>query len=156
VVAGADLESLAHFRHTLNMIRHPYERQPTAVGRPRPPGGEMIVQIEIDEYPQIRHAIQALDIERNRLLKAIEELRSAPAAGEDDPTARVNEQIVGLDETETAIALLRDCVEAARHTRQREYPLPKEPSKKRRAKRSSGPKRKDGGNGAADDESKPA
>jgi hypothetical protein len=115
----------------------------------------MIVQIDIDEYPQIRHAIKALELERNRLLQVIEELRSAPAAGEDDRTARVNEQIVGLDETETAISLLRSCVRAARHARQREYPIAKVASKKRRAKPSSGPKRKEGGNGAESDELKP-
>jgi hypothetical protein len=110
----------------------------------------MKVEIEIDEYPQVRYALKILEIERVRLSNAIQELRSNPGTAEDV----AGEHEVHLDEIEAAISLIRTCVEAARHARQRERP--EQASKKRPAKQSNGPKPRARGKRASDDEKKQA
>jgi hypothetical protein len=90
----------------------------------------MIIEIDIDEYPQMRYAIETLEIERSRLLKSIRELRSLPATGEDFPLTRINENLASLNEIDNTIKLVRNCIEAARHARQREHPEPEKSSKR--------------------------
>jgi hypothetical protein len=97
-------------------------------------GSEMKIQVEIDEYPQLRHAIKTLEIERSRLAKLIREPRSVSETRPDGPEPRINELKICLDEVKAAISLIHDCVEAARHGRQREYPVLKENAKTRRSK----------------------
>jgi hypothetical protein len=97
----------------------------------------MKIEIDIGEYPQMRHAIETLEIERSRLLKSIRELRSLPVVGEEYPLDRINENTLCLSEIDSAILLVRDCLEAARVARQRERPMPGEASKAKRSKRSN-------------------
>jgi hypothetical protein len=110
----------------------------------------MKVEIEIDEYPQVRYALKTLEIEQLRLSNAIRKLGSSPRTAEDG----AGDHEMCLDEIEAAISLIRTCVEAARHARQRERPA--QSSKEPRAKQSNGPKPRDRGRRASDGEKKPA
>ncbi len=95
----------------------------------------MIIEIDIDEYPQMRYALDTLETERSRLVKSIREMRSRPITGSDYPLPRINENRASLNEIDNAIKLVRNCIEAARHARQHERPVPQELSKKARSKR---------------------
>jgi hypothetical protein len=100
----------------------------------------MKVEIEIDTYPQLRFAIETLEIERCRLLKAIRTLRAVPTTGNEYLSYRINEHTACLSEIENGISLIRICVEAAREARQHEYPLPAKTPQKPRPKQSKAPK----------------
>lgn len=94
----------------------------------------MIIKIEVDEYPQLRHAVSALELEQSRLSKLIRERISSSATADEDAESSALELKLCLDEVETAISLIRNCIEAARHARQREYPPPKALSRKLKAR----------------------
>jgi hypothetical protein len=100
----------------------------------------MKAEIEIDTYPQLRFAIETLEIERCRLLKAIRKLRSVPTTDNEYLFYRINEHTVCLSEIVNAISLIRICVEAARQARQHEYALPAKRSQKPRPKQFKFPK----------------
>ena len=114
----------------------------------------MKIEIEIEDYPQIRHALATLELERSRLLKSIRTLRLGLAKGEN--AAAHIELRIRLDETKTAISLIRCLLEAARQARQREYPMPEGSPGNRWAKSPKHRQRKRAEKQATDDQKKPA
>jgi dynactin complex subunit len=76
------------------------------------------------------YAIETLEIEKSRLIKAIRELRSLPVSGDDYPTGRIDEHKQKLEELERSISFLEREIENQKLRWEQQLELSKEAMKK--------------------------
>jgi hypothetical protein len=84
----------------------------------------------------MKYAIETLEIEKSRLIRAIREMRSLPVLGDDYPSTRIDEHKKSLEELEDAISTIKGEIANRQRKFELEIERGKEAMRKHKSSRS--------------------
>jgi hypothetical protein len=71
-------------------------------------------------YRKLDYALETLQIEKHRLVRAIREMRAMPVSGDDYPAQRIKDHGENLEAIEIGITLFEGAIESSRIAHERE------------------------------------